>query len=155
MGVLRLGSLLRFIPYPVVAGFTSGIAVIIFVAQLNEGLGLGLKMPQHLPQQLYLLASHLPAVNGHALGITVLTLVILYGWPKLTAKVPASIVAVVVATLVVYVFHLPVATIGSKFGGIPLGWPRPPSRPSAASRACSPPRWPMAWPIRATIPTRS
>src|SRR5437763_8958695 len=51
MGGLRLGGLLKFIPYPVVAGFTTGIAVMIFTAQLNEGLGLGLKMPEHVPQQ--------------------------------------------------------------------------------------------------------
>src|SRR4051812_23466173 len=55
LGALRLGAILRFIPYPVVAGFTSGIAVIILVAQLNEALGLGLQMPQHVPQQLALL----------------------------------------------------------------------------------------------------
>jgi len=49
MGALRMGALLRFVPYPVIAGFTSGIAIIILVAQLNEALGLGLKMPQHIP----------------------------------------------------------------------------------------------------------
>ena len=55
LGALRMGRLLKFIPYPVVAGFTSGIAVIIFCGQLNEFLGLGLKMPGHAPQQIAVL----------------------------------------------------------------------------------------------------
>src|SRR6185295_3969132 len=58
MGALKLGRLLKFIPYPVVAGFTSGIAVIIFTGQLNEFLGLGLKMPEHVPQQVAALLAH-------------------------------------------------------------------------------------------------
>lgn len=123
LGALRLGTILRFIPYPVVAGFTSGIAVIIFAAQLNEALGLGLKMPEHVPQQLAALATHLHAVNGYALAISALTLGIFYGWPRLTRKVPASIVAVVVTTLLVVWLGWPVATVGSKFGGIPAGLP--------------------------------
>src|SRR3954471_10787377 len=77
LGALRLGTILRFIPYPVVAGFTSGIAVIIFTAQLNEALGLGLKMPEHVPQQFAALATHLSAVHGHALVLTALTLAIM------------------------------------------------------------------------------
>lgn len=123
MGALRLGGLLRFIPYPVVAGFTSGIAVIILVAQLNEALGLGLKMPQHLPHQVAELAQNLTRVNWSAVAISATTLVIAYGWPRLTRRIPASIVAVVLTTLLVTWLKLPVSTIGSKFGGIPLGLP--------------------------------
>jgi SulP family sulfate permease len=123
MGAFRLGALLRFIPYPVIAGFTSGIAVIIFIAQLNEALGLGLTMPQHVPQQLAALAEHFSTVSWYAVGVSALTLAVLYGWPRITRKVPSSIVAVVVTTVLVVWLDLPVATIGSKFGGIPLGWP--------------------------------
>ena len=123
MGALRLGGLLRFIPYPVVAGFTSGIAVIILTGQLNEALGLGLKMPPHVPQQLALLARGLPRCDGHALAVSALTLAILYGLPRLSRKVPPAIVAVLGATLLVAALGWPVATIGSKFGGIPAGWP--------------------------------
>jgi SulP family sulfate permease len=123
MGAFKLGSLLRFISFPVVAGFTSGIAVIIFMGQLNEALGLGLKMPQHVPEQLGLLFSHLRQLDLPTCGVTALSLVILYGWPHITRRVPASIVTVIVATLLVYWLKLPVATIGSKFGGIPLGLP--------------------------------
>src|SRR5438874_7067728 len=91
LGALRMGRLLKFFPYPVVAGFTSGIAVIIFCGQLNEFLGLGLKMPGHVPQQLIALASNLHSINWHAFTIGALTLAILYAWPFLTRRVPASI----------------------------------------------------------------
>src|SRR5678815_4351833 len=117
LGALRLGSILRFIPYPVVAGFTSGIAVIILTAQLNAAFGLGMKMPEHVPQQLAAVATHLHALNWYAFAITALTLLILYGFPHLTRKVPASIVAVVATTLLVTWFGWPVETVGSKFGG--------------------------------------
>lgn len=123
LGALKMGRLLKFFPYPVVAGFTSGIAVIILCGQLNEFLGLGLKMPEHVPQQLAALAADLHAVNGQAFAIGALTLAIVYLWPRLTPRVPASIVAVVAATLVAHFAAWEVATIGSKFGGIPAGLP--------------------------------
>jgi len=123
MGIFRLGGLLRFVPYPVVAGFTSGIAVIIFVAQWNQTLGLNLQMSQHVPQQIAALSTHLALVNWNALIVSAVTLVILYGWPHLTRKIPASIVAVVITTLLVVWWQLPVETVGSKFGGIPQGFP--------------------------------
>ncbi len=124
MGALKLGRLLKFIPYPVVAGFTSGIAVIIFTGQLNEFLGLGLKMPEHVPQQLALLFENASSTSWRAVAIGTITLAILYGWPRLTRKVPASMVAVVAATLLAKLLGWDVATIGSRYpGGIPLGLP--------------------------------
>ena len=123
LGVLKMGRLLKFFPYPVVAGFTSGIAVIIFCGQLNEFLGLGLKMPEQAPQQIAALASHLRSVNWESLAIGALTLAVAYSWPRLTKRVPASIVAVILATLVAHFAGSNVATIGSKFGGIPSGLP--------------------------------
>ena len=77
LGALRMGRLLKFFPYPVVAGFTSGIAIIIFCGQLNEFLGLGLKMPGHVPQQIAALASNLHNINWQAFAIGALTLAIL------------------------------------------------------------------------------
>src|SRR5438093_4711824 len=94
LGTLRMGRLLKFFPYPVVAGFTSGIAVIIFCGQLNEFLGLGLKMPSHVPQQIVTLASNLYGFNWQAFAIGALTLVTFYTWPFVTKRVPASIVAI-------------------------------------------------------------
>src|ERR1051326_3603517 len=69
LGALKMGRLLKFFPYPVVAGFTSGIAVIIFCGQLNEFLGIGLKMPEHAPQQIGLLARHLSGINWSSVAI--------------------------------------------------------------------------------------
>ena len=123
MGVCKMGRLIKFIPYPVTAGFTSGIAVIIFTGQLNEFMGLGLKMPEHVPQQIAALWEHRDSINGWALGMGLLTLLIVFGFPKLTKKVPPSIVAVVVCTGLAQALHLPVSTIQSKFGPIPGGWP--------------------------------
>ena len=123
VGALKMGRMLRFFPYPVIAGFTSGIAVIIFCGQLNEFLGLGLKMPEHVPQQLTALAAHLANVNWYTLATGALSLSIIYLWPRLTKRVPASIVAVILTALVAHFAGWPVATIGSKFGGIPSGWP--------------------------------
>ncbi len=123
MGVLRMGALLKFVPYPVVAGFTSGIAVIIFTAQLNEALGLGLTMPQHIPQQVMALAAHLRAVSWQAVAVTAMTLAIVLVWPRLTHKVPAAIVAVVATSLLVQWLGWNVETIGTRFGGIPAGLP--------------------------------
>src|SRR5438270_7489131 len=73
VGALKMGRLLKFFPYPVVAGFTSGIAVIIFCGQLDEFLGLGLKMPEHVPQQIGALATNVHAVNWRSLAIGALT----------------------------------------------------------------------------------
>jgi SulP family sulfate permease len=76
-----------------------------------------------VPQQLAMLVTHLTGVNWHAAGICALTLAILYGLPRLTKTIPASIVAVIIAAVLVRVFDWPVVTVGSKFGGIPAGWP--------------------------------
>ena len=123
MGALKLGSLIKFIPYPVTSGFTSGIAVIIFVGQLKEFLGLNIKMPGHTTEQVAVLMQNLAQTQWPALGLGALALVILIFWPKSWRRVPASIVAVVVTTGVVAIFHLEVPTIGSRFGGIPRGLP--------------------------------
>jgi SulP family sulfate permease len=124
MGVLKLGSLIKFIPYPVTSGFTSGIAVIIFVGQLKEFLGLPIaKMSPHTPHQIAEIVSHATETQLPTLGLGALALAILILWPKKWRRVPASIVAVIVPTILVAVFNLNVATIGSKFGGIPRGLP--------------------------------
>src|SRR4051812_11078864 len=123
LGALKMGRLLKFFPYPVVAGFTSGIAVIIFCGQLNEFLGLGLKMPEHVPQQIGALLTNIHAMNWHAVGVGAIALAVMYLWPRLTKRIPASIVAVVVTGVIAHLAEWPVATIGSKFGGIPSGLP--------------------------------
>jgi SulP family sulfate permease len=123
LGALKMGRLLKFFPYPVIAGFTSGIAVTIFCGQLNEFLGLGLKMPEHVPQQIAVLAQQVQNTNLSAVAIGVLTLAIIYLWPRITPRIPSGIVAVVVTALIAHGANLPVATIASRFGGIPGGFP--------------------------------
>lgn len=123
MGVMRLGNLIKFIPYPVTAGFTSGIAVIIFVGQLKEFLGLDVKMPRHTPHQIAEIAGHVADTHWPTLGIGAVAVAILLLWPKAWRRVPASIVAVVACTMLVAGLKLEVQTIGSRFGGIPRGLP--------------------------------
>jgi SulP family sulfate permease len=123
LGALKMGRLLKFFPYPVVAGFTSGIAVIIFCGQLNEFFGLGLKMPEHVPQQIGVLAWHLSGINWYAVAIGAASIAIIYLWPRISRRVPATIIAVTATALAAYFAHLPVATIGSRFGEIPAGFP--------------------------------
>ncbi len=126
MGFFRLGNLIKFIPYPVIAGFTSGIAVIIFIGQLKEFLGLTTALPRHTLPQIATVCSHLGETQWPALGLGALTVGILLFWPKRWAVVPASMVAVVAATLLVQFAHPLVETIGSKFGpqGLPSGLPK-------------------------------
>src|SRR5438270_3611117 len=123
LGALRMGRLLKFFPYPVVAGFTSGIAVIIFCGQLNEFLWLGLKMPEHAPRQIAALATHLRGVNWYALTIGAISVPLIYLWPPIPKRIPASIIAVGVAAIIAHLAHLPVAPIASRYGGIPAGLP--------------------------------
>lgn len=123
MGVFKLGGLLKYIPFPVIAGFTSGIAVIIFLGQVPEFLGLTLPRTEHAPALLMEIIRHAQGVNWHTAGIGALALLIGIFWPKWTRKVPASLVAVVVTTALVSWLGWPVATIASKFGGIPSGLP--------------------------------
>ena len=123
MGLLKLGNLIKFIPYPVTAGFTSGIAVIIFVGQIKEFLGLNIKMPEHTPYQVSAIFTHLGQTHWQALLLGVIACSIVVFWPKKWHKMPPSIVAIIVPTVLVVVFGMDVQTIGSKFGGIPRGLP--------------------------------
>src|SRR6266496_3506534 len=119
MGALKLGSLIKFIPYPVIAGFTSGIAIIIFVGQLKEFLGLGLSVPHHTLAQIWTISHHLGETHGPALTLGLLALAILILWPKKWQAVPASIVAVMVPTTVVVALHLGLHNIGTSLGAMP------------------------------------
>jgi SulP family sulfate permease len=123
MGALKLGALLKYVPYPVVAGFTSGIAVIIFLGQVPEFLGLKFKSPEHIPGLLMEILRHATEVNWHTLGVGAMALALMFLWPRVTRRIPASLVAVAVPTALAVWLGWPVATIGSKFGGIPSGWP--------------------------------
>ena len=124
MGLTGLGSAVRFIPRPVVIGFTNGIAILIASTQIKDFLGLHVgAVPSEFLQRMRLLVAHLDSLNLPALLLGVGTLGILLILPRITTRVPASIVAVVVCTVACAWMRLPVETIGTRFGGIPRGLP--------------------------------
>ena len=126
LGLARLGSLIRFIPHPVVTGFTSGIAVIIFSSQMKDLLGLRMgTLPAEFMAKWVSIAAHLPTFNIAALAVAAGTLIVIVAWPNAWRRVPAPFAAMLVATVVVRIFELPVETIGSRFGGVPSSLPAP------------------------------
>ena len=126
MGLFRMGTLLKFIPYPVTVGFTTGIALIIFSSQVGDLLGLSLTSPPAgFIEKLIAYRQHFSELNLNAIGVGLLSLLVMGLWPRLTHRVPGMLIAIVVATLVVNIFHLPVATIGSRFGSVPNHLPSP------------------------------
>src|SRR5215469_4649642 len=127
MGFARLGSMIKYIPYPVTAGFTSGIAVLIFSTQIKDFFGLAVdKVPSDFFPKMNVLIGHMGSFQWPTLLVAVGSLAIIKLWPgKWQRRVPGSIVALILATAAVAVFHPPVETIGSRFGGIPQGLPAP------------------------------
>lgn len=127
MGLLRLGGLVKFVPFPLTVGFTTGIALIIAATQVGDVLGLTIagKVPALFLPKLATFARALPTTNFWAVGIAALALALTIFWPKVTRKVPGSLVAILLTTLLVQIFHLPVSTIHSRFGDVPAGLPYP------------------------------
>jgi SulP family sulfate permease len=126
MGVARFGDIIKYIPYPVTVGFTGGIALIIFAAQIRDFLGLtGGAVPAEFIEKIAYYAEHISTINFYAVFIGILTLLIIIYWPKVTRKIPGSFIAIIFTTLIVKIFHLPVETIGSRFGGVPNTLPLP------------------------------
>lgn len=126
MGLSKFGSLIKFIPYPVVVGFTSGIAVVIFSTQIKDFFGLEIsKVPGDFIGKWSSYISNFHSLNWQALAIGLLSLLIIIFWPRINRKLPGSIIAIVVATLLVSIFKLNVPTIESHFGSIPSSLPKP------------------------------
>ncbi|MGM4919717.1 SulP family inorganic anion transporter [Tardiphaga sp. 813_E8_N1_3] len=126
-GYLRLGTYIKFIPYPVTVGFTAGIAVIIFASQIRDLLGLTLtgKEPGDLIPKLEALGSALPTVNAAAVAVTIVSLAIIVGLRMLRPSWPGILIAVVASAVAAASLALPVETIGTRFGGIPQSFPLP------------------------------
>jgi SulP family sulfate permease len=127
MGLARLGTMIKFIPYPVTMGFTSGIAVLIFSTQIKDFFGLGVdKVPSEFVEKMRVLAEHFTTLQWPTVALAAASLAIILFWPKSwQRRVPGSIVALVLGTAAVALFQLPVETIGTKFGGIPQALPKP------------------------------
>ena len=124
-GLAKLGAAIKFIPFPVVTGFTSGIAAILIVQQLRDALGLRLTTaPPEFIERLTLYAANLHTINPSAVAISAGTLLVLWLWPRLSHRVPAPFVALIAATVLAQLLDLPVETIGTRFGEIRAGLPR-------------------------------
>jgi len=119
-GLARLGNLLKFIPYSLIVGFTSGIALIIFSSQINDFFGLHIsKVPADFIGKWTMYFENFDKVNWYATAIAAGTVIITLYFQKLVKKIPGSIVAILLMTILVQIFQIPVDTIESNFGEIP------------------------------------
>lgn len=124
LGLARMGAVIRFIPYPVTVGFTSGIALIIAVGQLADGAGLTLAhTPENFVARIAAYGGALGTFSPAAFAVCAATVAVLLLWPRLGTRVPGPLVALLATTAAVTLFGIPVATIGSRFGAIPTGLP--------------------------------
>jgi sulfate permease, SulP family len=126
LGVARLGTAIKFIPFPVVTGFTAAIGAIIAVQQLRDALGLQLdRAPAEFIERIGVYLEHAHTVNPYAVVLTALTLLIVLLWPRVSHRIPSPFVALIAGTAVAHLLGWPVETIGSRFGEISAALPRP------------------------------
>ena len=126
MGIARMGSVIKFIPYPLIVGFTSGIALIIFSSQVKDFLGLQMgAVPADFIEKWGSYFERFHTVSLYSALIATFTVLIIIFWPRITTKIPGSLVAILIATAAVQIFNLPVETIGSRFGNIDSRLPSP------------------------------
>ncbi|HUM06822.1 MAG TPA: SulP family inorganic anion transporter [Terriglobales bacterium] len=124
MGLTGMGSAVKFIPRPIVIGFTNGIAILIASTQVKDFLGLKLdKVPGEFWLRMSALAASFPTLSYDAAALAVGTVLIIVLCRGVSIRIPGAIVAMVLGTAIVKLFHLPVETIGTRFGGIPSGLP--------------------------------
>jgi len=126
MAFFRAGELIKFIPYPVIVGFTSGIALLILFSQLRDFFGLNVKtMPPDFIDKLVLYVTHLHETNPYAVLVALISIAIIIGMKKVYPKIPGPIVVVTLSALAVWLFNIPIETIESRFGAIPSMLPSP------------------------------
>lgn len=126
MAFARLGNVIRFVPYPVTIGFTSGIALIIAVGQAGDALGLRMDhVSPHAWARIGAYAAHIGSVNVAAVALCLSTIALIQWWPRVATKVPGPLVALVATTVVAQVLGLQIETISSRFGDIPTSLPLP------------------------------
>jgi sulfate permease, SulP family len=124
MGITGLGTAVKYIPRPVTIGFTNGIALLIASTQIKDFLGLKTPpVPSEFLARIRMLLHYVGTTRWQTIAVAVTSLAVILLWPRLTKRVPGSIVALLLSTVVVAGFHFPIETIGSKFGGIPQGFP--------------------------------
>ena len=125
-GLARLGTTIRFIPHPLITGFTSGIAVIIASGEMKDALGLRMgAVPADFVERFQVFAQHFGTINWVATGICVASVVIIMSWPRVSRRVPGPLIALLVTTVFAQLLHLDVETIGSRFGALAAQLPHP------------------------------
>jgi len=120
MGVLKLGVLLKYFPNPLIVGFTSGIALVIFSTQIKDALGLDIqKVPSDFVDKWILYSQNIQNIDFTTIAVTIGTILITIFSKKITSKIPGSFIAILIITAIVYFFKIPVPTIETYFGNIP------------------------------------
>lgn len=126
MGFMRLGDVIKYIPYPVTVGFTSGIAVVIFTTQIKDFFGMVIdKVPANFFDKMVVYFNSISSMNIYSLLLGILTVVIILAWPRVTKRIPGTIIAIIVTTILVQWLNIPVETIASRFGEVPHSFPLP------------------------------
>lgn len=126
LGLFKMGSIIKFIPYPITTGFTSGIALVIFSSQIKDFFGLKIgEVPAEFVLKWKIYIENFNTFNIESLALGILSLIIIIFWPKINKKIPGTLIALVVSTLLASFFSLDVETIGSKFGHISSSLPAP------------------------------
>lgn len=124
MGLFRFGSLIKYIPYTITTGFTCGIAVTLFAGQIKDFLGLSIKtVPSEFLNKLIAYGEHITTLNWVAALLGIIAVIIMLAAPKITDKIPGSLIAIIVTTAIAYFAKLPVDTIGSVYGELSSSFP--------------------------------
>jgi sulfate permease, SulP family len=123
LGLTGLGTAVRFIPRPVVIGFTNGIALLIASTQIKDFLGMKIANPSEFIARIQAIGTHLNTIDWPSCGLAVASVCVILLTPKIVSRVPGSIVAMLAGAVAVALFHLPVETIGTRFGGLSSGLP--------------------------------
>ncbi|MBN2852693.1 MAG: sulfate permease [Clostridia bacterium] len=125
MGLMKLGSVIKFIPFPITTGFTSGIALVIFSSQIKDFFGLSTgEVPAEFLEKWKLYFQSFNSVSLQTTAIGLLALLIIIFWPKISRKIPGALIALIVTSVIVKIFGLEVATIGTKFGELSSSFPQ-------------------------------
>lgn len=126
LGVTGLGSAIKFVPHPVIIGFTSGIALLIFSTQVKDLLGLRIDdVPAEFVDKWVTYAVHIREVTPAAIGVSALALLIIWLWPRVSRRLPGPFIALIATTVLVHLLHIDVETVGSRYGAIASSLPRP------------------------------
>jgi SulP family sulfate permease len=126
MGITRFGGMVKFIPHPVITGFTSGIALIIISGEVKDFFGIGMgAVPADFVDRISAYASHAQGFSADAVGIAVLALLIIVIWPRVNRTIPGTLVALLITTAIAHWAKLPIETIGTRFGEISASFPHP------------------------------